>query len=218
MQLSEKYRPTDWDQFIGQGKVVKRVRAILDRPGFGDGAGEALWISGPTGTGKTTLAQLVARQLGVTPGPAWNYTELDGDKCNVATVRALDERTRAASMFDDWQVFIINEAHAMQGQAVNAWLTLLERLPARWIIIFTTTQKPDSDLFGDFTSPLLSRCKVFEFSSQGLAQAFAGRAREIADAEGLNGRPVHQYVRKVQDKKNNFRAVLQAIDAGEMLE
>ena len=164
------------------------------------------------------MAQLVARQLGVTPGPAWNYTEIDGDKCNVETVRALDERTRAASMFDDWQVFIINEAHAMKGQAVNAWLTLLERLPARWIVIFTTTQKPDSDLFGDFTSPLLSRCMVFEFSSQGLAGAFASRARQIADAEGLNGKAEHQYLRKVQDKKNNFRAVLSAIDAGEMLE
>ncbi len=217
MQLCEQYRPKTWDDFIGQDKLIKRMRFVLDRPGFGDGSGEVFWISGASGTGKTTLAQLISRQLGVDPGASWNYTELDGDKCHADMVRQLDRRTHASSMFDEWQVFIINEAHAMSKQAINAWLTLLERLPARWVVIFTTTENPDAELFGNFTEPLLSRAKVFEFSNQGLAKRFAERALEIARSEGLDGQPLPKYLRLIQDKHNNFRAALQAIDSGLMI-
>jgi len=218
MQLCEKYRPKDFDEFIGQDKVVRRIRSVIERESFGQGAGEAFWISGTTGTGKTTLAQIVSRYLGVEPRPAWNYVEIDGDKCNVEMVRSLDERTRAAGLFaDTWQVFIVNEAHAMKGQAVNAWLTLLERLPERWLVIFTTTQPADKDLFGDFTAPLLSRCVVFEFTNQGLAKAFASRAKEIAQTENLDGKSDAAYLRLAQDCHNSMREMLQAIYSGRML-
>jgi hypothetical protein len=50
-----------------------------------------------------------------------------------------------------------------------------------------------------------------------LARSFAERAKAIAEAEGLDGQPIERYVRLVQDNKNNMRAVLQAIDGGEML-
>ena len=100
---------------------------------------------------------------------------------------------------------------------LQAWLTLLERLPARRLIIFTTTEQ-SKDLYGAFTSPLLARCKVFQFTNQGLAPAFAARAKEIAKAEGLDGKPEAAYLRLVQTSKNSMREVLQKIDAGEMVE
>ncbi len=219
MQLCEKYRPKTFDTFLGNDKAVARVQRIISRPAFGDGAGEALWISGKSGIGKTTLAQIISRTLGVQPGPAWNYVELDGDKASVDMIRRLDHRTQAAGLFaDQWQVFIVNESHAMKGQAVNAWLTLLERLPAKWLVIFTTTEAPDSDLFGNFTEPLLGRCKVFELTNQGLADAFASRALEIARVEDLDGKPLAQYKRLASRCHNSMRAMLQAIDAGEMLD
>ena len=219
MQLCEKYRPGVWDEFIGQPKVLRRVRMMLDRPGFGEGGGEAFLITGPSGTGKTTLAQLISRALGVQPGNAWNYLELDGDKCTAEAVRSLDDQTRAASMFsDEWRVIIVNEAHAITSRAVQAWLTLLERLPERWLVVFTTTEPADNKLFGNFSEQMLSRFAVLTFTNQGLAKDMASRAREIAQSEGLDGQPVQRYVRLVQDKHNNFRAVLQAIYAGEMIE
>ena len=52
----------------------------------------------------------------------------------------------------------------------------------------------------------------------GLAEAFAQRAHEIADAEGLNGRPVSSYVNLAKRCKNNFRQMLQRIEAGQMLD
>lgn len=218
MQLCEKYRPRSWDTFIGQDKIIRRVRALIGRPGFGDGGGDAFWFSGPTGTGKTTLAHLVAAELGC---DGWGVEEIDGERCRVERVRQIGDNIGLAVLGTSgcgWRVYIVNESHAMSSRAVQAWLTLLERLPHKRLVIFTTTEKPTKDLFGKYTAPLLARCKRFEFTNQGLAQAFADRAQEIAEAEGLNGQAPARYLRLVQDCKNSMREVLQRVDAGEMME
>ena len=207
--LYEKYRPKTLTEFIGQVKVKRQVQAITGRDSWDR---DALWIGGPSGTGKTTLAWIIARQVATD----LFIHELDGDKCNVEQVREL-EKTLILSAPNSWRVVIVNESHAMTARAVQAWLTLLERLPKHALIIFTTTENLTEDLFGNFSGPFGSRCKVFNFTNQGLAQLFAKRAKEIALAEGLDGQPDQKYLRLVQDCRNNFRQVLQRIDACEMI-
>jgi hypothetical protein len=86
------------------------------------------------------------------------------------------------------------------------------------VVIFTTTRCVDEGLFGDHDSgPFASRCHQITLTNQGLAEAFAARAREIALAEGLDGQALEVYVKRVKLRKNNFRAVLMDIEAGEML-
>lgn len=143
---------------------------------------------------------------------------MDGDKCSVQAVREIERNIGLCPMFGGWKAYIINEAHAMSRQAVQAWLTLLERLPAKRLIVFTTTEPLQEDLFGQFSAPFGSRCKVFSFTNQGLAQAMAARAQQIAQSESLDGKPLQSYLRLVQSCKNNMRQVLQRIDAGEMIE
>ena len=209
MQLYEKYRPKTLSEFIGQDKIKKQIERIMSRSGWDR---DALWIQGPSGTGKSSMALVIGHQV----AKDLFIHELDGDKCNVEAVREL-ETTLNLIAPDSWRVVIVNEAHAMSNRAVQAWLTLLERLPKHTLIIFTTTELLSEDLFGNFSGPFGSRCKVFSFTNQGLAQQFAARAKQIAQAENLDGQPLEKYIRLVKDCRNNFRQVLQRIDAAEMV-
>ena len=118
------------------------------------------------------------------------------------------------------RAWIVNEAHGLRRALVRQLLGILERLPEHCVVIFTTTRDGEQSLFDDHIDahPLLSRCVVLPLTNQGLAPAFVKRAREIAEAEGLNGKPGSAYVRLVQRCRNNMRAVLQAIESGETLE
>ena len=51
--LTEQYRPQAWADVVGQDKIVQRIQALAKR-GL---AGRAYWISGQSGTGKTTIAR-----------------------------------------------------------------------------------------------------------------------------------------------------------------
>lgn len=150
---------------------------------------------------------------------AGDVHELDGDKCSVGAVREFDTlaQTYARGFIPSPPtVLIVNEAHAMSRQAVQAWLTLLERLPAGWFVVFTTTEK-SADLFGDFNGPFMSRCTSIRLTSQGLCATFARLSSRIATREGLNGRPIASYENLAKEHHNNMRGMLQDIDDGRML-
>ena len=69
MQLTERYRPQTWADVAGQDKVVSRIRALAKR-GL---AGRAYWLSGQSGTGKTTIARLIAAEV----ASEWDTEEVD---------------------------------------------------------------------------------------------------------------------------------------------
>ncbi|MBX9654947.1 AAA family ATPase [bacterium] len=209
--LHERYRPASWEEFAGNDKAVKVVRRVIERPGFDGGA---IWIDGPSGIGKTSMAWLIAKQL---TKSEYDVEEIDGDDCSVDRVRELSDKLRFRSLSGGFRAVIINESHAMTSRAVQAWLTLLERLPRQVIVIFTTTQGRQESLFGDFDGPLMSRCLCVSLTSYGIADAFAVRAQSIAQREGLDGAPIAKYKRLVSDCRNNLRAVLGEIELGSMI-
>ena len=210
MQLYEKYRPKTLADFVGQDKIKKQISHLLRRDEWDR---DALLITGPSGTGKTSLGWIIAEHV----ADELFITELDGDKCNVAAVHELEYSLCLTTPNGKWRVVIVNECHAMSKQAVQAWLTLLERLPKHALVIFTTTETIQTDLFGNFSEPFARRCKVYQFSNQGLCQAMAERAQQIAERENLDGKPLQSYIRLVQTCHNNMGRVLQEIDKGEML-
>ncbi len=213
MMLSEKYRPATWRDVVGQDKALKRIDAIRKR-GLG---GRAFWISGASGIGKTTIARLLAADV----ADPFNVQEIDATDLTASALRVIERDLGFYGMGDrNGRAFIVNEAHGLRRDAIRQLLVMLERLPAHVLFLFTTTLDGLETLFeGQIDAhPLLSRCVRVALTNQGLAPAFARRAREIADREGLNGKPESAYLRLIQRSKNNLRTALGEIEAGEMLD
>lgn len=220
MQLYEKYRPSKFNEVVGQEKAIKRLSCIARTTGI---KGQVFWIVGESGTGKTTLARIIAGYA----ASSFTTYEIDAQDLSIDMVREWERKCQLKPLSYDGKpagyAFVINEAHGLSNKVVSRLQTVLEdpyvQKNGTWV--FTTTNQGQDRLFGDKfdACPFLSRavCVDLEFSKDSLT-AMAQRLSEIADIEGVNGKPLDAYIGLVSNCKGNMRQALQRIAAGEMLD
>ncbi len=84
--LDNQLRPSTWDEYIGQEKIKKNLKILIQAAEERNHVPEHILFHGPAGLGKTTLAHLIAkesnRQMKVTSGPA---IEKVGDLASILT-------------------------------------------------------------------------------------------------------------------------------------
>ncbi len=206
-----EHRPTDWSQLVGHDKLKRSIAAMRMRGSLG---GRAFWISGASGIGKTSCACLIAGEV----CDPENFVEVDAGELTPKAIDDLERLLRCRAIGDkSGRAVLLNESHGLRKDSVRKLLVVLERVPAHVTWVFTTTFEGQQTLFDGVDShPLLSRCIKFELTIEDCAAQIVERAKQIAEAEGLGGADLAEYMLLAKRCKFNFRDMLTEIERGEV--
>jgi replication-associated recombination protein RarA len=217
LSLFEQYRPATWAQVVGQDKALKQIDIIRKRRGTL--GGQAYFLSGSSGTGKTTIARLIAAEV----SDDWATEEFDASGLTADCMERI-ARDMQFRPLGKGRAYIVNEVHGLNAVQVRKLLSLIEPaggLPDYVVFVFTTTVEGKQSLFDgcDDSSPFLSRCAAVSLARRDLCKPFAVTLVSTCRQAGLlNGHPDAFYLtaaeRVLKDNRNNLRAAYQWAEAG----
>ncbi|HEV2591779.1 MAG TPA: DNA polymerase III subunit gamma/tau [Gaiellaceae bacterium] len=192
--LYRKYRPQTFADVVGQEAVVRTLGNAIDQ----GKVRQAYLFAGPRGTGKTSLARILAKSLNCTHGPTktpdntchacvaiTSGTSLDVIEMDAASQRGIDDirdirdRVVLQPVEGTYKVYILDEAHQLTDAAWNALLKLIEEPPPHLLFIFCTTE------LQKVLPTVRSRCQTFVFQRPRLPELIR-KLRLIADSEKID--------------------------------
>jgi replication factor C subunit 2/4 len=197
--LSEKYRPHDLADFVGLEKPKKVLAKFASSP-FPNAA---FLFVGPSGTGKTSMALALCEAI---------KGELHHIPSQSCTVSAVEDVVRQCwyvprNGLKSLHVVLVDEADQMSPAAQLAFLSKLDgtAFPPSTVFIFTAN---DTERLQD---RFLSRCMTLQFQSHGMAKEAAGLLEQIWQAEAGQTAEQPNFLRLVQDSKNNIRDAVNSL-------
>jgi DNA polymerase III subunit gamma/tau len=192
--LYRRHRPGSFDEVVGQQHVVRTLRNAVE----GDKVHHAYLFVGSRGTGKTSMAKILARSLNcerggptvapcgecescltIAAGSSIDVIEMDAaSNRSVDDIRDLRERVAYAPAGGRWKVYILDEAHMLTKEAWNAFLKTLEEPPPNTVFVLATTESHK------VMATIADRCQRFDFQRPSLEQISEVLTR-VAAAEGI---------------------------------
>ena len=192
LALYRKYRPSSFDDFVGQTEVSSIIKNEI----LNNKISHAYLFSGPRGTGKTSTAKIIARMIncsnlslnGIPCGECEScinfnsnsdIVEIDAASNNgVDEIRELRDKVNLVPTYGKYKIYIIDEVHMLTTQAFNALLKTLEEPPAHVIFILATTE------FHKIPITVVSRCQKFQFLKFSIDD-IVDKLRQIAVSESI---------------------------------
>jgi DNA polymerase-3 subunit gamma/tau len=217
--LYRKYRPQDFSEVVGQEHVVRTLRNAIER----DEVRQAYLFAGPRGTGKTSMARILAKSLNCAHGPTTSPdgtchacvsiasgTSLDVIEMDAASQRGIDdireirERVVLQPAEGRYKVYILDEAHQLTDAAWNALLKLIEEPPPHLVFVFCTTE------LAKVLQTVRSRCQTFAFQRPRLAELVV-LLRRVCEGEGIDA-PDAALALIARSARGSFRDAVSTLD------
>ena len=166
--LAERMRANNLSDFVGQKHIVSDG-SLLRRAISLDRLGSCIFW-GPPGTGKTTLANIIAQ---TTHG---EFIKLNAVQAGVADVkRAVETARDALKMYGKRTYLLLDECHRFNKTQSDSLLPAIEQ--GTIIFIGSTTENP----YASMTPAIVSRCRVFEFKHLSSEDIFGAMQKALKD-------------------------------------
>ena len=167
--LPERMRPRTLDEFAGQQHLIAsgkplRLQIERDEPG-------SIIFWGPPGTGKTTLAKIVAAHTQAA------FIEFSAVTSGIKEIKQVMVDAERAASHGSRTILFVDEIHRFNKAQQDAFLPYVERGAIR--LIGATTENPSFEI----NAALLSRCRVYVLQALSEDDIIALLERALQDPE-----------------------------------